>query len=78
MQLTSFKIHNIEKIQRPFEKFVDWRQCAHCYSTNFSNGPCSCYAILKRVLLKDRKSNTNDGYEYGDHYYVTPHHYNLA
>jgi hypothetical protein len=30
-------------------------------STNFLNGPRSCSAILKRVLLKDCNSNSNDG-----------------
>jgi hypothetical protein len=72
----------MDVVRGPFEKFVDWRQCAavmppkmkpiaksvyvnfclinflcitaaHCrQSTNFSNGPRSCSAILKRVLLK--------------------------
>jgi hypothetical protein len=35
---------------------------AHCcQSMNFSNGLCSCSAILKRVLLKDCNSNYNEG-----------------
>jgi hypothetical protein len=48
------------QLRGPFEKFVDWRQCAAVMlpsaqqrhqSANFSNGPRSC-SILERDLLK--------------------------